>query len=162
MSQLEQLKKLQENAVRYFCNRPNNFPVGRPYNCCESVLFGLKDHVGAGADVIPRIATGIGAGVSLNGLLCGCISGVALAIGMKYGRSRPEEDPKLVWDMVDRYVAEFQGRFGAVNCAQLTGLNLKTEQGLKEYFTRVHDYACVERLKFAVEKGLEMLRTKPA
>ena len=40
-------------------------------------------------------------------------------------------------------------------------MDLKTEQGLKEYFTRVHDFACVERLKFAVEKGLEMLRTKP-
>jgi len=161
MSQLEQLKELQQCAVRYFCNRPSNFPVGRPYNCCESVLLALRDHVGAGADVIPRIGAGIGAGVSLNGLLCGCISSVALAVGMKYGRSRPEETPKPVWDMVYNYVAEFQRRFGAVNCAQLTGLNLKTEQGLKEYFTRVHDYACVERLKFAVEKGLEMFRTKP-
>jgi len=161
VSQLEQLRKLQETAVRHFCNRPNNFPVGRPYNCCESVLLALKDHAGAGADIIPRIGTGIGAGVSLNGLLCGCISGVALAIGMKYGRSRPEENPKPVWEMVDNYVAEFQRRFGAVNCGQLTGLDLKTEQGLKEYFTRVHDFACVERLKFAVEKGLEMLRTKP-
>jgi len=62
--------------------------------------------------------------------------------------------------MVDNYAAEFQRRSRAVNCGQLTGLDLKTEQGLKEYFTRVHDFACVERLKFAVEKGLEMLRTK--
>lgn len=112
--------------------------------------------MGAGSDVVPKIATGIGAGVSLNGLLCGSISSVVMVIGMKYGRTSPQENPKPVWDRVDRYVAEFRERFGAVNCSQLTGLNLKTEQGLKEYYSRVHDYACVERLKFAIEKGLKL------
>ena len=150
--------ELQEKAVRYFCDRPSNFPVGRPYNCCESVLLALKDHLGAHANVVPRIGTGIGAGVSLNGLLCGSVSSVAIAIGTKYGRTSPEESPKTAWGMVDKYVAEFKDRFGAVNCGQLTGLNLKTEEGLKEYFSKVHDYACVERLKFAVEKALEILR----
>jgi len=93
----------------------------------------------------------------LNGLLCGLVSSVAIAIGIKYGRSSPEENPKPVWTMVDRYVAEFKDKFGYVNCRQLTGLNLKTEEGLKEYYAKVHDYACVERLKFAVEKAIEIL-----
>jgi len=157
MSKQERLKELQERAVRYFCDRPSNFPIGRPYNCCESVLLALKDYLGVGSDVIPKISTGIGAGVSLNGLLCGSVSSVAIAIGMRYGRTSPQENPKPVWDMVDKYVAEFKDRFGAVNCRQLTGLNLKTEEGLKEYYAKVHDYACVERLKFAVEKTLEIL-----
>jgi len=117
----------------------------------------LKDRLGVGSDVIPRIGTGIGAGVSLNGLLCGSVSSVAIAIGMKYGRTSSEQNPKPVWDMVDKYVAEFKDRFGAVDCRQLTGLNLKTEEGLKEYYAKVHDYACVERMKFAVEKTLEIL-----
>jgi C_GCAxxG_C_C family probable redox protein len=157
LSELEQLKELQESAVRHFCDRPSNFPEGRPYNCCESVLLALKDHLGVGSEVVPKIGTGIGAGVSLNGLLCGSVSSVVIAIGMKYGRTAPQENPKPVWDKVNKYVAEFRERFGAVNCSQLTGLNLKTEQGLKEYYARVHDYACVERLKFAIEKGLQLL-----
>jgi C_GCAxxG_C_C family probable redox protein len=156
LCELEQLKQLQESAVRYFCDRPRNFPEGRPYNCCESVLLALKDHLGVGSDVVPKIGTGIGAGLSLNGLLCGSVSSVVMAVGMKYGRTSPEENPKPVWDKVDRYVAEFCERFGAVNCSQLTGLNLKTEQGLNQYYSRVHDYACVERLKFAVEKSLQL------
>jgi len=151
------LKKLQEKAVGYFCSRPSNFPIGRPYNCCESILLALKDRLGVGSDVIPRIGTGIGAGVSLNGLLCGSVSSVAIAIGMKYGRTSSEQNPKPVWDMVDKYVAEFKDRFGALDCRQLTGLNLKTEEGLKGYYAKVHDYACVERMKFAVEKTLEIL-----
>ena len=157
MSDQERLKEFQEKAVGYFCSRPSNFPTGRPYNCCESVLLALKDRLGVGSDVIPKIGTGIGAGVSLNGLLCGSVSSVAIVIGMKYGRTSSEENPKPVWDMVDKYVAEFKGKFGYVNCGQLTGLNLKTGEGLKEYYARVHDYACVERLRFAVEKALEIL-----
>ena len=149
------VEELQERAVRYFCDRPSNFPAGRPYNCCESVLLALKDYLSVGSDLIPKIGTGIGAGVSLNGLLCGSISSVA--IGIKYGRTSPEENPQPVWDMVDRYVAEFKDKFGYVNCRELTGLNLKMEEGLKEYFAKVHDYACAARIRFAVKKALEIL-----
>ena len=149
------VEELQERAVRYFCDWPSNFPAGRPYNCCESVLLALKDYLSVGSDLIPKIGTGIGAGVSLNGLLCGSISSVA--IGIKYGRTSSEENPQPVWDMVDRYVAEFKDKFGYVNCRQLTGLNLKTKEGLKEYFAKVHDYACAARIRFAVKKALEIL-----
>ena len=56
------IEELQEKAVRYFCDRPKNFPVGRPFNCCESVLLALKDCIGLETDLIPKIGTCIGAG----------------------------------------------------------------------------------------------------
>jgi len=77
---------------------------------------------------------------------------------MRYGRSSPEEDLQSVWDMVDRYVSEFRERFGYVNCRDLTGLNLKTKEGLKEYFAKVHDYTCADRIRFAIEKGIGILQ----
>lgn len=155
---MQSVEELQEKAVRYFCDRPSNFPEGRPYNCCESVLLALKNYLGVESHIIPKIGTGIGAGVSLNGLLCGSISSVAIAIGLKYGRIRAEENPQPIWEMVDNYVAEFKERFGHVNCRQLTGLDLKTKEGLKEYFEKVHDYACTARIRFAVKKALELLQ----
>ena len=158
MSKKESLEELQERAVRYFCDRPNNFPTGRPYNCCESVLLALKDYLGAGTEVVPKIGTGIGAGVSLNGLLCGSVSSVAIAIGLKNGRTNANENPQSTWNMVDKYVAEFREKFGGVNCRQLTGLDLKTQEGLKEYFEKVHDYACAARIRFAVKKAIEILK----
>ena len=152
------VEELQEKAVKYFCDRPSNFPTGRPYNCCESVLLALKDHVGVGSELIPKIGTGIGAGVSLNGLLCGSISSVAMAIGMKYGRSSPEESPQPVWNMVDKYAADFKDRLGYVNCRQLTGLDVKTKEGMKEYLAKVHDHACAERIRLAAKNALEILQ----
>jgi C_GCAxxG_C_C family probable redox protein len=151
------VKELQEKVVRYFCDRPSNFPTGRPYNCCESVLLALSEPMGVDSEFIPKIGTAIGAGVSLNGLLCGSISSVMMLIGAKYGRTNPEQSPQPLWDMADKYLTAFREKFKAVNCRQLTRLNLKTEEGLKEYFARVHDYECTERLRFAIEKALEIL-----
>ena len=151
------IEELQEKAVGYFCDRPKNFPEGRPFNCCESVLLALKDYLSE-SDLVPRIGTGIGAGVSLNGLLCGSISSIAMAIGVKFGRNSPEENPQPVWTMVDKYVAEFRDKFGAVNCRELTGLNMKKKEDLKEYFAKVHDYTCADRIRFSVRKGAEILK----
>ena len=39
----QNVKELQDRVVRYFCVRPANFPAGRPYNCCESVLLAEAD-----------------------------------------------------------------------------------------------------------------------
>jgi len=75
----EIIKKLQEKVVRYFCDKPNNFPIGRPYNCCESILLTLAEFLDTNSKIIPKIGTAIGAGVSVNGLLCGSVSSVALA-----------------------------------------------------------------------------------
>jgi len=157
-AQHQQVKELQEKAVGYFCNRPDNFPTGRPYNCWESVLMALSEPLGIKTELVPKVGTAIGAGVSLNGLLCGSISSVMILIGAKYGRTSPDQDPKPVWDMADRYLAAFRERFRAVNCRELTRLDVKTPEGLKEYFARVHDYECTQRLRFAVEKALEILQ----
>lgn len=59
--------------------------------------------------------------------------------------------------MVDKYVAEFKDKFGYVNCRELTGLDIKTKEVFKEYYAKVHDYACADRIRFAVRKGVEML-----
>jgi C_GCAxxG_C_C family probable redox protein len=153
-----QLEELQEKAVRYFCDRPANFPTGRPFNCCESVLLALAEPLDIGSELISKLGTAIGAGVSANGLLCGSISSVMMLIGAKYGRTSPDQSPKPVWDMADGYLAAFRERFGAVNCRELTQLDVKTPEGLKEYFARVHDYECTKRVRFAVEKALELLQ----
>jgi C_GCAxxG_C_C family probable redox protein len=149
--------RLQEKVVRYFCDRPGNFPEGRPYNCCESVLLTLAEQLGVDSGLIPRIGTAIGAGLGLNGLLCGSISSIAIAIGIKYGRTSPEESPQRAWKMIDEYLVAFRDKFGAFNCRELTGVNVKTPEGWQKYITEIHDYKCTDRLKFAVEKGVAIL-----
>ncbi|MCR4432752.1 MAG: C-GCAxxG-C-C family protein [Caldiserica bacterium] len=81
-------------------------------------------------------------------------------MGIKSGRDKKEESPEQVWNLMSDYLRAFQERFGHMNCRELTGLDLKTPEGLKEYFAIVHDYQCVERVKFATRKAAELLRVK--
>jgi C_GCAxxG_C_C family probable redox protein len=153
-------KELQEKATSYFCNKPSNFPRGRPFNCCETVLKTLAEQLRIESDLIPRIGTGIGAGVSLNGLLCGSICGAVMILGIEQGRDNLEDDPTKTWQMVDKFLDAFKQRFRYTTCRELTGVDVKTSEGLKKYFESIHDYACAERVKFAVEKTLEILEDR--
>jgi C_GCAxxG_C_C family probable redox protein len=149
--------ELREIATSYFCTKPSNFPKGRPYNCCETVLITLAEQLGVKSDLIPRIGTGIGAGVSLNGLLCGSICGAVMILGIEQGRDNPEVDPTKTWQMVDKFLDAFKQRFHHITCRELTGVDVKTPEGMKKYVESIHDYACAERVRFAVEKTLEIL-----
>jgi len=155
---LPTVEELQEKAAKYFQERPTNFPEGRPYNCCESVLLTLAEYLGIKSELLPKIATGIGAGFSLNGLTCGSISGATMAIGIKYGRETNTENPQTTWSKVDKFIEAFKQTWGATTCRQLTGLNVKTPEGMQEYLKSVHDYACTARVKFAVKKAIELLK----
>ena len=73
-------------------------------------------------------------------VFAGSISSVMMLIGAKCVRTSPDQSPKPVWDMADAYLIDFREKFGAVNCRELTHLDVKTPEGLKEYFARVHDY----------------------
>ena len=117
----------------------------------------LSEYLGISSDLIPRVATGVGTGFSLNGLACGSISAAAIAIGIKYGRKSSSENPQIVWSKVDRLIETFRKRFGATSCRELTALDIKAAEGFKEYCKSVHDHACTERVKFAVEKAIELL-----
>lgn len=152
--------ELREKVTSYFCNKPSNFPKGRPYNCCETVLKTLAEQLGVKSDLIPRIGTGIGAGVALNGLLCGSISVAVIMIGITQGRDTPEEDPVKTWSVVNEFLDAFKERFQYTTCKELTGVDVKTPEGLKKYFENIHDYACADRVRFAVEKTLEMLENR--
>jgi C_GCAxxG_C_C family probable redox protein len=153
----EKVEELEERALRHLCEHPSNSAVGQSHSCCESILSVLREHLPARTDLIPKMSTDIGTSVSLNGLLCGSVSSVVIAIGMKYGETSPEENPQAVWEMVDKYLSDFKDRFGHVNCRELTGLDMNADEGFKEYFDRIHEHACAARIRFAVKSALEIL-----
>lgn len=149
---------VKEKAASYFMKRPANFPEGRPYNCCESVLTALSEYYPEmKSELIPKIGTVVGAGLSLTGNQCGALTGAAMAISCIYGRNSPEESPAKAWTMGQELVKLFKERFKYTTCRELTGVDLKTAEGLKTYYKEIHDFTCTERVKFAVEKAMEII-----
>jgi C_GCAxxG_C_C family probable redox protein len=136
-----------------------NFNSG--FNCAESVLLVLsrqlrKKMKGVGP-AIPRIATGFGGGVGRNGDICGALAGGVMALGLALGRDRKEQSRDPCYSAVDRFYSEFVRKFGTCRCSELTGVDLKTPDGLKMHQDRIHTERCSPIVAWAAENASRII-----
>jgi len=107
------------------------------YNCAESVLIALSQELGQKNAMIPRIATGFGAGIGRAGDVCGALSGAVMAMGLQGGCDKAAEEKdkrQALYRDVLSMVDDFEKEFGSSQCKILTGCNLRTKEGLDEYY----------------------------
>ncbi len=105
------------------------------FNCSESVLSAVADHYGIESELIPRIATGLGAGMGKSSGVCGALSGGILALNMLFGRDAVDQaDAKTqTYKKVNPLVRTLKEKFGTTLCTDLLGFNLG-EEGADERF----------------------------
>ena len=128
------------------------------YNCAESVLLGIaKDFLGINSNLIPKIATGFGGGISRQGYTCGAINGVVMGLGLKYGRNNPEDLRAKAYNRVIEFLKRFQRRFGSIHCKELSGCDLSTIEGVREFREKnVHEQRCSHYVKGAIEIFMDL------
>jgi len=97
--------------------------------CSESVLQAVAESRGIHSDLIPRIATGLCAGLSRTGGVCGAVSGGVLAVSMVTGRSSARDSRDDNHRLVRAFLIEFERTFGSTNCEKLIGCRLDTPEG---------------------------------
>lgn len=107
--------------------------------CAESVLQALCERNCAKdvrAGFVPRMASGFCSGVARTGGMCGALSGAIMALGLLHGRDSGQASLETVYAMVQELTAEFQERFGASTCAELTGVDFRTAEGQQAFRER--------------------------
>jgi C_GCAxxG_C_C family probable redox protein len=107
------------------------------YFCAESVLLAIAEDQGIQSDLIPKIATGFCSGISRTGGMCGAVSGAIMGINLGAGRSSPSESMEFSYTLTQKMINHFESQYGSVNCRQLIGCDLATEQG-QRYFLENH------------------------
>ena len=88
---------------------------------------------GIESKVIPRIASGFGGGIGNTGAVCGAVAGAVMAIGLKTERGDTMEDWFRLSAVVQDFRRRFEAEMGTINCRELTGADLSTEEGLQQY-----------------------------
>jgi len=107
--------------------------AGKGFLCSEAVLLAISDWLGVQSDLIPKIATGFGAGVGGWGSVCGAISGGVMALGLKFGRNEPKKQDRPSYWYAKGLLKRFETEFGHATCRELTDCDFSTEAGLKKY-----------------------------
>jgi C_GCAxxG_C_C family probable redox protein len=119
------------------------------FNCAESVLLAS---VGKQKNV-PRVATAFGGGMGRMGEVCGALTGALMAVGIKKGRDEPETEKRdEVYRLVQTLFMDFHQKFGSILCRELTGCDLRTEEGKRKFSDeKIHYAKCHELVAFCEE-----------
>ena len=141
-----------------------NFNSG--FNCAESVLAAVNNELRkegrGGSEIIPRIATGFGGGISRNGDVCGALTGGIMAIGLALGRDKPEQSREPCYPAADRFYNDFRTTFGSCKCRELTNADLKTPEGALSYQTEAHAEVCTPMVAWAAMRAYEIIKEASA
>ncbi len=97
------------------------------------MLLAVSQSKGLDAGDAPRIATGFGGGVGGGGSMCGALVGAVMAVGLKHGRARGDEDSRAAYGRSQRILRSFEEEMGTAICRELTGMDLSTPEGHKAF-----------------------------
>jgi C_GCAxxG_C_C family probable redox protein len=97
-----------------------------------------------------------------QGEACGALTGAVLAIGVLYGRERPDDQAgrQRAYARTETFVEQFRERNGLINCRDFTGVDMRTEEGRADYHARsVRETTCAPLIAGAVRSLLELLNS---
>lgn len=107
-------------------------------NCAQSVLCAFAGEYGFDGLAAHRLATAMGAGLGRRQLLCGAVSGGAMAIGAALGNDSGAdlEAKERCYAIVAAFVDKLESEFGPSDCRSLLGVDLNTPEGKAEVKAR--------------------------
>jgi C_GCAxxG_C_C family probable redox protein len=88
-----------------------------------------------GNDVIPQIAFLFGGGFGNTGAVCGAVCGAIMALGLKIERPTTMDGVIPALAVAGDFRRRFEAEMGIINCRELTGADLSTEEGLMQYMS---------------------------
>ena len=125
--------------------------------CAESVLLALAEHQGIQSDLIPKIATGFCSGISCTGGMCGALSGAIMGINLVVGRNSSSDSIALSYTLTQKLISQFEMQHGTVNCRQLIGCDLATEEGQRFYWENNRMERCLQYADEATRMAISLM-----
>lgn len=101
------------------------------FNCAQAVLSAFAPGLGLGRELALKVAGAFGGGMGRMGETCGAVTGALMALGLRYGKYRPEDDAARdkTYDRAREFMQRFKARRGALLCRDLLGYDISTPEG---------------------------------
>lgn len=121
------------------------------------MLQAAAEHCSFGSTLIPKISTGFCGGVSRTKGMCGAVSGGIMALGAVLGREYSEEPADYAYQNTREFLQLFMDKYSSINCFDLTGCDLGTPEGLKQFRTGGAKDRCGEYTKDAARMAASII-----
>lgn len=118
------------------------------YNCAQAVFCAFSDELGIDQETAMKISSSFGGGMGRLREVCGAVSGMFMAAGVKYGYSVPGagDEKKEHYARIQQLAGTFKEKNGSIVCRDLLGLKQQhdgpvPEERTAEYYKK---RPCVE------------------
>lgn len=113
-----------ERAVSYF---------EEGFSCSQALVATYGTQFGLDREMALKISGAFGVGMGRIGETCGAVTGAFMVIGLKYGKTRVEDEQtkEKAYTLVKRFVDRFKSRNGSIICRELLGCDISTPAGMK-------------------------------
>jgi C_GCAxxG_C_C family probable redox protein len=104
------------------------------FSCSQAVFSSFSGEMGLDRDTTNKVACGFGGGMARTGNVCGAVTGAIMVIGMKYGKTSPEDYAarEKTYALVRQFVKEFTENNGSINCTDLLGYDMRDPEQFRE------------------------------
>lgn len=101
------------------------------YNCAQSILLAFAADFNLPETKASQIAQAFGGGLARQGEICGTVIGALMVIGLKYGKTRPEDDEarEKTYSLARKFISLFKEKHGTLLCRELIGVDLSQPGG---------------------------------
>lgn len=105
------------------------------FNCSQAVFSAYTEEFGIEKEQALKIACAFGGGMARMGNTCGAVTGAMMAIGLKYGKSKAEDDAARdkTYSTVKDFVNEFKLRNSSIVCRELLGFDLNNPEEMAAF-----------------------------
>jgi len=90
---------------------------------------------GIESEIVPQIATCFAGGIGNTGSVCGAVIGAVMGIGLVRGRSDDMQEMMQTLAVGQEFRRRFEAEMDTINCHELTGIDLTTQEGLERLMT---------------------------
>jgi C_GCAxxG_C_C family probable redox protein len=100
------------------------------FNCSQAVFSVFAREMDVQSETAMKIACAFGGGMRL-GNTCGAVTGALMVIGLKYGKSKADENEARdkTYDLAKKFQDCFTRSKGSIMCRDLLGYDLSTHEG---------------------------------
>ena len=110
-------------------------------------------------EINPQIAFFFAGGIGNTGSVCGAVIGAVMAIGLKKEKADTMEEGLHALAVVQEFRRRFEAEMGTINCRELTGLDLSTEEGIEQSMNSdVAMRVCFPAVGVAYQLVLDLLK----
>ncbi len=137
-------------------NKAGELYAGK-YHCCEAVVLAVSEYFGYKDDLLLKISTPFGSGMTNNGAVCGSLLAAYLCMGIFRGRKSDSESRTAACEPADRIYHKFCEKYGSCNCRDIVGYDKKDPEAAEKYGKKVKSEICIPLTKTVTQWIMEEL-----